>query len=177
MRVFIGIALSNQTKEALYGLQRKWLENAIKKNPTNFANFHLTIKFIGELTLNQIETLFWSLKNELSHFKNFNMQIADVGAFFKGDKQIIWAGITEGKNKLNNLAKLVNKAILNAEIKVNKQKFSPHITLAREVIFNQKTNTLPLISITEHVTKLTIFRSQRIGGSLVYSSLYEIDLL
>ncbi len=176
MRIFIGVALPEKIKEKLYELQRCWLDTAIRKRPTLFNNFHLTIKYIGELSLEEVELLTYSLEKQLANFKSFEARIANIGAFNKGSGQIIWAGFTAGNDLLNALNKEVVKAIKAIKIELKKERYTPHITLARNVYFNDYKADLPLVNETIEINKVTVFQSHRIKGELTYTPLYEIDL-
>lgn len=176
MRVFIGLGLSIKTKENLYDLQRAWLDHAIHKNPTNFNNFHLTLKYIGEINEKQIEELKYALDETLENEKSFKIKIGNIGSFVKGEKEIIWAGLTEGTAKLRNLQKVVVKAIIDANIPIKKEKYTPHITLGREVVFLDGVHHLPLINEIEEIKKVTMFRSHRINNELTYTPIFEFEL-
>lgn len=176
MRTFIGINLSQQTKENLYDLQRVWLHSAEKFRPTLFDNFHITVKFIGKLSLDELDLLIFALEKHLKDFKQFNITIADIGSFRKGSGDIIWAGITDGKEKLIKLHNQILKAIHAANIEVRKQNYTPHITLARNVIFNDRFYDLPLVNTVEQIKTVTVFKSHHIGDKLTYTPLFEINL-
>jgi 2'-5' RNA ligase len=176
MRIFIGVAFSTKTKESLYELQRSWLDHAVSKKPTLYNNIHLTLKFIGELNENEIEDLKHSLDEHLQNQKSFNIKIGDIGSFIKDDKEIVWAGITDGKKTLMALQSVIVKAISNANIITKKEKYNPHITLAREVLFLDGIHTLPLINTVETIKKVTMFRSHRIKDILTYTPIYEFEL-
>ncbi len=177
MRIFIGIGLNIHTKESLYELQNKWLQTAIKKRPVKFDNFHLTLKFIGEATEKETEEIYEALMLELTSIKAFSIKIADVGFFIRNEKFTIWAGVTEGRNELKSLHKLINKALGSTSIIVKKQRFVPHITLAREVVFDKKDNNLPLLNEVELIDVVTIFKSHFVGDALTYTPIYEIPLI
>lgn len=176
MRVFIGIDLSNETKEALYDLQRVWLMSTEKKRPTLFSNFHITLKYIGELNDEEVDLLYLALKKHLKDFEKFKVNIADIGTFKKGSGDILWVGFTEGKDILSNLHKNVLKAINASNIEVRKEKYVPHITLARNVTFNNRSYHLPLVNKEEEINFVTVFKSHHVNGILTYTPLYEIKL-
>ena len=50
MRIFIAIEFSNKIKNILHNIQEIVKENSISGKFTDKDNFHLTIRFIGEIT-------------------------------------------------------------------------------------------------------------------------------
>lgn len=176
MRIFIGISLTHRTREKLYDMQNTWLSYAGDKSPVNYENFHITLKFIGKLSIEQIDNLYLSLQKELSETKQFSVRINDIGAFNKFGKQLLWAGVTQGKDRLMALNKKVCKAIDNIEIETKRQKYHPHITLARNVEFVKEVSGLPIVDAVEIIDKVTIFNSKINGNNITYEPLYEINL-
>ncbi|MCK9236110.1 MAG: RNA 2',3'-cyclic phosphodiesterase [Acholeplasmataceae bacterium] len=177
MRIFIGIGLSTKTKENLYELQRNWLRFVSKKNPTLFDNFHLTLQFIGEVSERELNKIADKLEESLADVSSFSIKIGDVGSFIRGSSEVIWAGVTDGKEKLKHLHRRIIEALEQTDVVFRKQRFTPHITLAREVIFDDQVRQLPLINEIESVKTITIYRSHRPNGQLTYTPIYDFILL
>ncbi|NCU33374.1 MAG: RNA 2',3'-cyclic phosphodiesterase, partial [Candidatus Moranbacteria bacterium] len=169
MRLFIGIELTPIVQEELYTLQNVWLSHALKKNPTRYDNFHLTLLFLGELDPHWIDPLIDQLSLSLSSINTFDLTIGDVGSFVRGDKHIIWVGVKQSQ-PLKSVYNAVKRAVNDCEITVQDARFTPHITLAREVLFRQDYEiTLPFIQVSQPVTHITLFLSQRKNGELIYT--------
>lgn len=176
MRLFIGIELSPIVKEELYTVQNVWLSYALLKNPTRYDNFHLTLLFLGELEPQWIDPLTDQLNLSLAPLKPFDLSICDVGSFVRGDKHIIWAGVKQSQ-PLKSVYNAVKRAVSDCEINVQDVRFTPHITLAREVVFRQDIEiTLPLFQASQTITHVTLFLSQRKKGELTYTPIERIPL-
>lgn len=177
MRVFVGFGLSIKTKEQLYDLQRVWLSYAETKTPVSFENYHITLKYLGKMEEKEVEHLYHSLKKELKETSLFCIRINDIGSFVKYGKQIIWAGVTDGRGQLIALHNKVVKAIENISFPIQKERYAPHVTLGRQVTFERDITWLPIPDVIEKVDHVTIFLSHQVNGTLTYSPLYEVELV
>jgi 2'-5' RNA ligase len=91
---------------------------------------HLTLRFIGdvdELTAEKINSVLRTIK-----FESFTMQIKSTGFFPpRNEPKILWCGIAQNE-ELTRLRKRVERALVSeAKLPPDKQKFHPHITVAR----------------------------------------------
>jgi 2'-5' RNA ligase len=73
MRLFIGISLDQHVKFELQHLQEVWLSHAYTFNKTRFDNFHLTLKFLGEIDPSQIDLIMESLEHALMKTQSFEI--------------------------------------------------------------------------------------------------------
>jgi len=175
MRLFIGISLDQKVKDELVELQEVWLKNSIKHHKTEQNNLHLTLKFLGEVNSSFIDEVMESLEDNLQDFSSFEIKIHGIGSFVRNQEHILWAGITDGKEMLNKLYKKVETAIKSIPIITDDNNFRPHITLARRVIFiDKKPLSLPLISIKQKITTVTLFHSHQVSGKLTYTPIDSI---
>lgn len=177
MRLFIGISLDQHVKNELFSLQDVWLSHASKYHRTTRDNLHLTLKFLGEVDASKIDQIMETLKYHLSTFNTFDIQIEGFGSFIHDSEHILWAGITKGKEYLHAIYKEIDDAIKSIPLITNQTKFTPHITLARRVFFeNNAIFQLPHISVQQKITAITLFHSHQVEGKLTYTPLGNIIL-
>jgi 2'-5' RNA ligase len=125
IRLFVGVGLPPELKLRLSLLcsgvpGAKWVDP---------GNFHLTLRFIGEVG----EDLAADVDNALARLRSrpFTLQISGTGVFGGGDKpRSLWAGI-ERSPKLVGLRDKVEQALIRAGFPPDQRKFAPHVTLAR----------------------------------------------
>lgn len=135
MRCFIAIEFDEMTKDLLAKLQDSLAKSGIKGNYTHRDNFHLTLKFLGEInqtTVNKIKSV---LGKVTTNREAFVLDFAGLGKFSKGAKSIIWCGL-EPNSHLNGLQRgleMAIEALLPQQFEQGG--FSPHITLVREASF------------------------------------------
>jgi 2'-5' RNA ligase len=129
MRIFIGIDLDSEVRVGisrfLEGVQgfapdAKWVWP---------ESLHLTLKFIGEQTPDQVEAITERLRRLES--SPFEIRAGGYG-FFPTAKapRVFWIGIHAGP-QLAALAESVEAAVAELGIPQEDRPFSPHLTLAR----------------------------------------------
>lgn len=124
MRTFLAINLKSEIREEIKQLIDKISDPACKK--VKPENFHLTLKFLGEVDQKQIEPLRQKLKGSINHDK-FMMKVEGTGVFPSTDYiKVVWVGAS---GKFQPLVSQINQT--TEEIKQRDHEFHPHITIAR----------------------------------------------
>ncbi|MBW2969864.1 RNA 2',3'-cyclic phosphodiesterase [Candidatus Woesearchaeota archaeon] len=141
MRVFIAFEVSQEAKEKLLNAQKKLQTDNAKLNLTK--SFHLTLKFLGEITPARAEET--RKKLETIQFQKFTAKLNGTGVFPEENHiRVVWAGI-EPKDTICELQHKIDEALGEKE-----KDFQPHITLARVKHVKDKKQ------FTEHIKKLKI---------------------
>ena len=175
MRVFIAIEFEDIVKRYLKNVQDIVKTTTYSGNFTNYNNFHLTIKYIGEIYNGEYEEITNCLDDVCSNISPFSIKIGDISFFNKRMTNIVWVGVTEGKDILKNIFRKVEKEIVSSGFHPELRKYRPHVTIGKKVIFSNGTytNGLPLFNEKIKVTKLTLMESSRVDGVLTYTPLYS----
>lgn len=125
MRLFIAIDIDEIIRHDIAGLGRS-LPNT---RPVAADQLHLTLKFIGEVDGSRALDIRDGLE-EVSRPK-FSLCLKGVGVFPpRGIPRILWAGV-EPHDNIVALRNAIEKKLADIDIPREKQKFSPHLTLAR----------------------------------------------
>ncbi len=91
--------------------------------------FHLTLRFIGEVEEGQAEEIRLLLSG--IDFRPFPLKISGIGTFGSRRKaRMIWAGV-ERAGPLKALQEKISNVLRRAGIPPEERKYTPHITLAR----------------------------------------------
>ena len=115
--------------------------------------FHITLKFLGELEPEVIDDVIESLK-PLKHFEPFRIELSTIGAFPNmKNANVLWLGCSRGSKELAGLSRQVNDILYrDEELERDTRKFRAHLTLARlkgesvsENVINQL-GTFPLMN-------------------------------
>lgn len=124
MRIFIAIEVPEKIKEKLREVQKEFEEYAV----INFVNeFHLTLRFLGELSELKLERVKERLKN-LS-FKNFDLNLSNLGVFpNKKFINVLWVGLKPEK-KVKDIKQIIDEKL--RDMFGVEDKFKAHITLGR----------------------------------------------
>lgn len=175
MRLFIAVNFDQETKKALHDMAEKLRVQALKGNFTREENFHLTLVFIGETSkVNLVKEAMGNLKAS-----PFTLQMGSLGRFFRRGGDIYWVGVEKNQTLLLIYDQLFT-ALNNAGFELEKRPFKPHITLGREVVLMKEFNSQEFAHTMGHlsceVTKISLMKSERIAGKLVYTEIYAKEL-
>jgi len=131
MRVFIAVDITDST--VLSNLSRvrdMLLSTGADLKPVATENMHITIRFIGETPIPLVN----SICRELGSLEEpaFKVRVKGLGVFPNISRpHVIWAGVSNGFNELVSLHEKVEKILRKLGIPPDREKFIPHITLAR----------------------------------------------
>ena len=136
MRLFIAIKIPEDIKEYISELQKQIDTANNKISLVNKDNIHLTLKFLGEVQPNDIETIKESLNNV--KFKSFSVHLNDVDVFPNENYiRVIWIGLEPEENILE-LQKNIDESLKSLFRK--EKDFKSHLTLARVKYIEDKNN-------------------------------------
>ncbi len=125
LRLFIAIPLPTAIKEEIVGLGGL-LAGA---RPVPVEQLHLTLKFIGEVEGSRrldIEEVLAEISRP-----SFSLCLQGVGTFPpRGVPRVLWAGV-QPKDDLLSLRRSIENKLAEIGIPRERQKFQPHLTLAR----------------------------------------------
>lgn len=178
MRVFFAIEFNNGIKDYLFSLQQDMRKYCIGGNFSLRENFHLTLRFIGEQNLRQVEILKNVLKEVAAATSQFELRLDNTGSFNKGNKKIIWAGL-DRSIELQHLYQRLEISLEKNGFQKEDRAYSPHITLAREVRIVEAAVDIAKTSIsspTIMVNSISLMESARINNKLTYTALYRAEL-
>lgn len=149
MRLFVGLDLPWPLKERLATLGggipgARWV-------PT--ANYHMTLRFIGEVGPHQAEEIDLALATLRG--RRFSLTLAGMGTFAKGGRDTqLWVGV-ERNPQLDLLQSKVEQALQRAGMEPERRRFTPHVTLAR-------LDNAPPAKIAAFVQAHNLFRAEEV---------------
>jgi RNA 2',3'-cyclic 3'-phosphodiesterase len=131
---------------------------------------HLTLHFIGNVDGEMAERLAKTVASPID-LPAFRVVFGGVGAFSsRGRPNVIWLGVTEGREPLSELHSIVGHRLKAAGCELDRRPFSPHLTLAR---LRQTLGTVPKrrgdrgLSPRVLVPMLSAGDARAVGASLV----------
>jgi len=176
MRLFIAVNFNYETQSLLLELRDELRSRSADGNFSAPENLHMTLAFLGECSAKQ--TAAAKACMDALHFQPFTVMIDRVGRFKGGgggdgalSKATWWAG-TDESGQLINLHHDLTGRLIEAGFELDRRKFSPHITLGREV----ETDTTPwaVDPFGETITSIELMKSERVGGKLTYTAIYAV---
>ena len=109
MRLFIAINLTKEIKDYLWKLKEEFRSSG-KIRFTPKKDYHITLKFLGEVKEENLE----SIKQKLSNinYNLFNVSLYKLGHFNYG---VLWIGLNQ-KEKVLGLAKKVDEELIEFQM-------------------------------------------------------------
>lgn len=163
MRVFIAIRFTQAFKEPIFEAQNALRDNGVRGNFTLPENLHLTLAFIGET--DRVDDIKAAVKEVA--FEPFEIKTGRLGCF-NGRSKVIWLGI-DGEKKLKAITAELRKNLDIRGIDYAKGRFQPHITLVRQP--SDMPLDIDIESANMTVKEISVMKSERISGRLVYTAL------
>ena len=149
-------------------------------------NVHLTLKFLGDVSPINLETMAEALRIEANAHRSFSMLVGGIGAFPNSRRaRVIWIGL-EAPPSLSVLQHGVEAAAATLGYSAEDRPFSPHLTVGRvgqsaTVADLHKVHTAlegtKIGSLGQvWVEAIHIFKSDLRPGGSVYTPLYVLPM-
>ena len=114
-------------------------------------NYHLTLRFIGEVPPHRAEEADLALAGLRA--RGFSLTMAGIGTFAKGGRPTsLWAGV-ERNAQLDHLQGKIENALQRAGFEPERRRFAPHVTLAR-------LDAVPETKLVDYIQSRSLFRAE-----------------
>jgi RNA 2',3'-cyclic 3'-phosphodiesterase len=125
-RLFVGLAIPEEIRGNMVEYVERLKARGAQAKWTNPDGWHITLKFIGNTPRDA------DIREALQKISGASMQISirGVGFFTPKRPRVFYAGI-EAPQRLPELAKKIELALVPCEVKPEDKSYSPHLTLAR----------------------------------------------
>ena len=171
IRAFIAFDLSDEIykrveiiiqdlKTNLQGMPIRWVP---------VENIHLTIKFLGDVSIANLEMLENILRSEGANHHPIEISVGELGAFpsFRRPR-VIWCGV-EAPPELGEFQKAIETETARLGYPREDRPFSPHLTLGR-VARNAHTNQISQIGEIISQNKVGFLGATRLSEIHLYRS-------
>ena len=183
MRAFIAMELSDKMRNELHRLQEKLKEESRDIKWVKPENIHLTLKFLGEIDDERIETVKAALGAISSRNQSFEISLFKLGAFpGLDDPRVIWVGIDKSCSLVESIALSIEKDLGEKGFPPEERAFSAHLTLGRVKSGRNRSdlkNKLLSIEVgqeTALVDRITLFRSTLTPEGPIYAEIAHFNL-
>ncbi len=177
IRVFFAIEFNDEVKKYIFDRQKIVREISKKGNFTLKKNIHLTLKFIGEVNSNEMNTLKKAVDVVANQNAAFKIVMDKAGKFDRGNQSIVWIGI-ERNSRLEKINNDLEQVLSQWGYEKENRKFKPHITVGRQVVFKEQESLSHIqVSKAAVINKISLMESKRVDGVLTYVPLYSRMLL
>ncbi|MBE0408523.1 MAG: RNA 2',3'-cyclic phosphodiesterase [Anaerolineales bacterium] len=170
--------ISGELKEQLRNLPVRWVP---------LQNVHLTLKFLGDVSLKNLEVLTELISQVASGYQAFEISVGGIGAYPNIRKpRVIWIGL-EGPDELNSLQHGIEVETTRLGYAREERPFSSHLTLSRvsrnanSVEIRQISNLLANYSVgflgVANVSEVHLLKSELKPGGAIYTHIYSASLI
>jgi len=180
MRAFIAIDLPDELKKKISDFQ-----NGLQKQDFVAANwtsdYHLTLKFFGEIDEHKEKEIANILIDVASKTKSFELELKGVGAFPSQDYVcVLWIGAGYGDDEAKFLQKEIDEAL--EEDFEREANYANHLTLARIKAVKDKLKLKKFFENKQSfgkfkVSSIKLIKSVLTKSGPVYETLKEFYLL
>ena len=184
-RSFFAVNLNPEIKEYLTSLQGhlnvpeskiKWVE----KN-----NLHLTMKFLGYISLKETELIKSILKEISSGYRSFFIKLSSNIGIFPTYRmpRIIWVGVKEGADQLSELYNSIETVLRKEGFLEENKEFSSHITIGRVKLIKDKSNFIQILNrikisnLSQEVRSIDFMESKLTPNGPIYNITAKFSLL
>jgi 2'-5' RNA ligase len=133
-RVFVAIELPASTRQRL----KDHIDRLRDARPDARAswsreeNLHLTLKFLGDTAVSELEILSQATKRAASSAIPYELIVTVCGAFPpRGQPRVLWIGIEDVTGQLGKLQQALEDECARAGFAREQRLFHPHLTIAR----------------------------------------------
>jgi len=132
MRVFIAVDVSEEIKLKAHKAQEAVDRLSLDIKYIELHNLHFTLRFIGEVSEGDVNTIQKAMLNVAGQFLPFALSIKGVTAFPKPTfARIITCNVQEGKETLTALANTLSKELAVLGFHEEERPFEAHLTIGR----------------------------------------------
>jgi 2'-5' RNA ligase len=166
MRLFFGLQPSRQESLDIAA----WRDRVFPPldRPVPVANLHITLAFLGNVAEEKLELLGQAVDDIPT--SPFSVILDELGYWSK--PRILWLGTETTPGALKELVRHIKRAGRSAGIPIEKRKYQPHVTLARNC------KTPPPASVEPPAFKIEfdrflLFESVNVKGGVRYDPVAE----
>ena len=129
MRCFVAIPVSARLRAAVVRLQDELRRAGADVRWEKEENFHLTLKYLGEMDEGQVRAIRAELLDEAGRRAPFTLEYAGMGAFLdQGLPRVVWIG---GSDDVRDLAAAVELHAEAAGVPREGRPYTAHLTIGR----------------------------------------------
>ena len=133
IRVFVAIELPEQALAHLAGVVGRLHDANLRGVRTSSpAGIHLTLKFLGDISLQQLAPIENALRTALTEHGPFRLTLGEPGVFPNARRpRVLWVGVNGDVGALEAIAGAVEEALEPLGFPRDKRGFNAHLTVAR----------------------------------------------
>lgn len=141
LRLFVAITVPDEVRDNMLRVQRE-LQPLVPRDVVRWTKpeqFHLTLRFLGDVPAGQVAGLQESLRAACAGTLPLPLRAQGVGFFpHARSPRVIWVGITDGTSRLLDLQRNIERAVQPFTAERGGERFAGHVTLGRFKTFQRQ---------------------------------------
>ncbi len=184
MSTFRGfISIDIQPTQLIYEFEQKIRQSNADVKLVDPEILHITLKFLGDVAIEDQETIYHSIKEAIVAFQPFKISLHGTGVFPNQNYiKVIWIGI-DGSEPIKKLAEVINKKLETLGFPLEKKEFLPHLTIGRMRTTKNKQQLLSIIDQyattlfgVQEISTITFKKSDLTPYGPRYTTLHSLQL-
>lgn len=172
-RAFIALDIEDNARHELSRLASLLKEQCHGSYPSSDM-YHMTVAFLGDITIPQAEALSRVLEEVAEKYDPFVLKLCRLGYFAQPESATVFCS-TERDNTLISLAQDVYRAAWDVRIPFDDKPFRAHITLGRRVDLSTiRLNSIDVNHVPFTVKGLTLYKSTLRPSGPIYEAINNI---
>jgi len=184
IRCFIAVDVAEELRQVLareYRLLARQVKGLRWVTPNNY---HLTLKFLGEVAREQIPAIAQVVRRAAAAVAPFTVRLVGLGAFpQRSNPRVVWVSVSEGTAELRALWRQIDGGLAELGFAADQRRFTPHLTIARARSGLNSAELQPVFRRLQArdwgaytVTTVNIMQSQLQPNGPIYTVLERIPL-
>ena len=132
IRTFVAVLIDEDLKSRIGEVQGRLRRLAPDVKWVDPEALHVTLKFLGDVREDALPNVYSAVEEAVSKSGPFELSVSGLGAFPNArNARVVWVGIDEGRERLKELAVVVDKNLAKLDFDEEEREFKAHITIGR----------------------------------------------
>ncbi|SIQ00759.1 RNA 2',3'-cyclic phosphodiesterase [Marinobacterium stanieri] len=151
------------------GLDAHWVDS---------SNYHLTLCFLGDVSLEQVSELEQLAREELKQQPAFMVPLDCLGYYRANPRLSVLAALPSQHESLDTLHQHMVNIAKKAGVRYDERDFKPHVTLARLPAQNrfEVPDSWPEPGLTTPADSVVLYQSRPGERGSIYTPLFDVSL-
>jgi RNA 2',3'-cyclic 3'-phosphodiesterase len=184
LRCFLAVKLPLEATNRVAEAQAQLKAAEPKWKWVPLENFHLTMKFLGEIERPQLEALWGAVQAQLEAVRAIRVQLKGLGVFPNARApRVAWAGVETGAAELAELADKIETACEAYGFPREQRPFTAHLTIGRAREVKPAPELMTVLEAFKEtvfgegtVDRVLLMQSTLTRAGAVYNSIFEQEL-
>ncbi|GGO82994.1 RNA 2',3'-cyclic phosphodiesterase [Marinobacterium nitratireducens] len=180
IRAFFALKLGDQTVRRLADQADSLCayDRHMEVDWVDSESYHLTLSFLGDITLSQVERLERESRARLEGIEPLQIQLNAFDYLSVSRQLAVVAAISDGSNELMEMHRLMVRVAAAAGVLHEETDFRPHVTLGRLEADNRFSapESWPSLDLTFPASSVVLYQSKPGSHGSLYTPLFEVPL-